>query len=87
LGGVEANELLAMGLVGEATITGSRATGAEVDGDPELELELAVSVDGQAPYSTQLRQVISRLAAANYQPGATVSVRVDPDDRDSLMIG
>ena len=33
------------------------------------------------------RQTISRIAIPSFQPGATVPVRVDPVDPQSLIIG
>jgi hypothetical protein len=73
--------------IGTATIEAVRDTGVTVDGDPTLEFDLSVSVEGGAAYGVTHRQTISRIAIPSFQPGATVPVRVDPADPVSLMIG
>ena len=46
-----------------------------------------MTVPGKEPYKASLTQVVSRLAIAGFQPGATVPVRVSPDDPQVLIIG
>jgi hypothetical protein len=82
-----AQHLMANGRVGSATITAIRDTGMTINDNPTVELDLAVTVDGAAPYAVTHRQTISRIAIPSFQPGATVPVRVDPTDATSLMIG
>jgi hypothetical protein len=43
-------------------------------------------MDGAPAYAASVTQVISRLAVANFRPGATVPVRVDPADPAELII-
>jgi hypothetical protein len=79
--------LMATGIVGQATVDAIADTGVTINENPEIELTLTVTVPGGAPYKATLKQVISRIAVAGYQPGATVPVRVSPDDPQVLMIG
>lgn len=79
--------LMATGIVGQATVDAITDTGVTINENPEIELALTVTVPGRDPYKASLKQVISRLAVAGYQPGATVPVRVSPDDPQVLMIG
>lgn len=79
--------LMATGIVGQATIDSVTDTGVTINENPEIEIALTVTVPGGAPYKASVKQVISRLAIAGYQPGATVPVRVSPDDPQVLMIG
>ncbi len=51
------------------------------------EQTLEITVGDKAPYTATHAQVISRIAVAGFQPGATVPVRVDPVDERSLIIG
>jgi hypothetical protein len=81
-----AQRLMAMGRQGTATVTALRDTGMTVNDNPQVELDLDVSVDGTPVYPVTHRQVISRLAIAGFQPGATVPVRVDPQDPRTLII-
>jgi hypothetical protein len=81
-----AQRLMATGLVGQATITRVRETGALVNDNPVVEFDLSVAVDDRAPYPVTHRQVVSRLVVGNFAPGATVPVRVDPIDAAEVMI-
>ena len=78
--------LMATGRQGTATVTAIRDTGLTVNENPQVELDLQVSVDGTAPYAVTHRQVVSRVAIPAFQPGATVPVRVDPADPHTLLI-
>jgi len=81
-----AQRLMATGLVGQATITGVRETGASVNDNPVVEFDLSVALDDRDPYAVTHRQVVSRLVVGNFAPGATVPVRVDPVDASEVMI-
>lgn len=81
-----AHQLLRTGRVGRATVATVRQTGNFVNDDPECELELQVSVDGGAPYRVMHRQVLATVALPGFRPGASVPVRVDPDDPQTLVI-
>jgi hypothetical protein len=83
---VDAQRLMASGRVGRATVTARRDTGVVVNENPEVELELQVSVDGGPRYPVTHRQIISRLVTANFAPGSSVPVRVDPIDPERLLI-
>ena len=78
--------LMATGRQGTATVTAIRDTGLTVNENPQVELDLQVSVDGTAPYAVTHRQVVSRVAIPAFQPGATVPVRVDPADPQTVLI-
>ncbi|MEA2169506.1 MAG: hypothetical protein QOF76_2806 [Solirubrobacteraceae bacterium] len=73
------------GRAASATIMSVRRTGAQIDGDPELELGLSMAFDGTLV--TRLhRQVISRLAANELVVGAVLPVRFDPEDPTVLAV-
>jgi hypothetical protein len=84
--GQKAQYLMASGTVGQATITAIRQTGTMVNYNPECDLDLQVTVNGSTPYPVTHRQVIAQVALPSFQPGATVSVRVDPSDPQSLIV-
>jgi hypothetical protein len=89
LGGehLRTQQLMSSGRVGRAEITAIRDTGTTVNENPQVEFDLQVSVDGGIPYPAQHRQIVSRFVVGTFQPGATVPVRVDPADPQSLLIG
>jgi hypothetical protein len=82
----KAQHLNANGRPGMATITAVRQTGVMVNEHPEVELDLQVTVEGLAPYSVTHRQVIAMIAVPGFQPGASVPVKVDPHDPQSLIV-
>lgn len=84
--GQKAQHLMANGRVGSATITAIRQTGMFVNENPQIEMDLQVSLDGTAPYAATHRQVVAMIAIPSFQPGATVPVRVDPQDPQSLIV-
>ena len=83
----KAQMLMASGLVGQAKIDAINDTGVTVNDNPQVEFVLDVTLPDREPYKASLTQVVSRLAVAGFQPGATVPVRVSPDDPQVLMIG
>jgi hypothetical protein len=91
LGGIAAEqqktaELMASGVVGQAVINTIADTGTTVNENPQVQFSLTVTIPGQAPYPASLTQIVSRVAIGSFQPGATVPVRVSPNDPQTLMI-
>jgi hypothetical protein len=84
--GQTAQYLMQSGRVGTATVTAVRQTGTFINNNPECELDLQVSVDGGEAYAVTHRQVLAMVALPGFQPGASVPVRVDPNDPSSLII-
>jgi len=82
----KAQHLSVNGRPGSATITALRQTGTFVNENPEVEMDLQVTVEGMTPYSATHRQVIAMIAAPQFQPGATVPVKVDPAEPTSLIV-
>lgn len=75
-----------VGLRGRATIEAVSNTNVTVNDNPMVKLELAVQVSGRSPYRLSKRATVPRLAAGLLAPGATVPVRVDPEDPDEMRI-
>ena len=84
--GQKANYLATAGQDGTATITAVRDTGMTVNDNPSIEMDLQVQVAGGAPYPVTHQQVVSRLAIGNFQPGASITVKVDPANPQSLIV-
>jgi hypothetical protein len=72
---------------GSATVTAIQDTGTRINESPVVELDLMVTVAGREPYAVKHRQVISPVVMANFQPGSTITVRVDPADQSKIIIG
>ncbi len=87
LGGVQDQQrLMQEGHPGQATVKATRDTGKTLNENPEVEFDLTVELDGSS-YEVTHRQIVSRISLPEYQPGASVPVRVDPNDQSRLVIG
>jgi hypothetical protein len=81
-----AEKLANEGVDGTATIVSMQATGTQVNMQPELQFQMKVNVNGSESDVTHT-QVVSPAIIGQLQPGATVPVKVDPNDHSQLMIG
>jgi len=82
----KAQYLMLNGRAGTARIDGIRDSGTTINENPVVDFDLHVTVDGFSPYTVTHQQTISRLTIASLQPGATVPVRIDPANAQSLII-
>lgn len=81
-----AEKLANEGVDGTATIQQIVATGKTVNMQPEIQFQMTVNVNGQTSEVTHV-QVVSPTVIPQVQPGATVPIKVDPNDHTQLMIG
>jgi hypothetical protein len=82
----KAQHLMANGRQGTATVVAVRQTGTYVNENPQVEMDLDIAVEGLEPYRATHRQVLAMVAIPQFQPGASVPVRVDPHDPQSLIV-
>lgn len=87
---VQADQALAERLANEgvdatAEIQQIISTGKTVNMQPEIQFQMTVNVNGQTSEVTHL-QVVPPTIIPQLQPGATVPVKVDPNDHSQLMI-
>jgi hypothetical protein len=78
--------LMSRGIAGQARVERICDTGATVNENPQVQLELTVTIPGRDPYQAVLTQIVSRIALGRFQPGAVMPVRVSPSDPQTLMI-
>ena len=81
-----AERLANEGVDGTAEIQQILSTGKMVNMQPEIQFQMTVNVNGQTSEVTHL-QVVPPTIIPQVQPGATVPVKVDPNDHTQLMIG
>lgn len=74
------------GLLGTASVLSATQTGALVNFNPAVQLELLVTVPDHAPYPVTLQTVVPQLHLARIQPGATIAVNVARTDRQQVLI-
>ena len=81
-----AERLANEGVDGTAEIQQILSTGKMVNMQPEIQFQMTVNVNGQTSEVTHL-QVVPPTIIPQVQPGATVPVKVDPNDHSQLLIG
>ena len=69
-----------------ATIVAVRQGNGMVNLQPIIEVDLTVLPDGLPPYPVTVKQVIPQIHLAQAQPGASVHVKVDPNNPASVWI-
>jgi hypothetical protein len=80
-GAAEAKRLQEAGVPASARVVKLWDTGITVNEDPVIGLEVEVARrDGSVYTATIPKSLISRLDIPQFQPGRTVSVRIDPQD-------
>ena len=83
----DAERLRNGGLDGTATVISASRTGLFFGEEDEvMELTLDVSIEGRPPYSIAHRQPTSPENARKWTPGATVRLKVDPGDPQTLTL-
>ncbi len=82
LSDAQRRELLLRGAIGSATILGARPRRNE----PGAVFWVRVQVDGAQPYETRVRQRVREEDLEWMQPGDVIGCRVDPGDRDRLVL-
>jgi hypothetical protein len=69
-----------------ATVIAVRQGNGMVNYQPIIELDLTVLPEGLPPYPVTVKQVIPQVQLAQAQPGASVHVKVDPNNPASVWI-
>jgi hypothetical protein len=78
--------VLREGLEGIGEVLEMRDTGSTVGTSPVLRLKLLVTVPDRAPYEAETTAVVSRAQLGALQPGAVLSVKVDPDRPERVVV-
>jgi hypothetical protein len=84
--GSDETETKATGLAGQAQIVSLSEGGPYVNQRPTITMALDVTLPGRQPYRAEARQAVGRLVIGRLQPGATIPVRVDPDDDAKIVV-
>jgi hypothetical protein len=74
------------GIDGMATVLAVRQTGAMINFNPSVEIDLTVLPAGRPPYPATVRQTVPQIHLARLQPGAALHVKIDPGDAQSVWI-
>lgn len=82
----QAANLAVSGKDGEASITGVVQTGAMVNFQPTMAIELTVFPEGGVPYPAQVTQVVEQPYLAKAAAGQQVKVKIDQSDANVIWI-
>jgi hypothetical protein len=76
----------ASGVDATATVDSMQEVGSQIGGGHQIDFELTVHPAGGADYKVATSQSMHEQTLAGVEPGATVQVKVDPDDPQSLLV-
>jgi hypothetical protein len=82
----DADRIASTGLAGTATITGLTQTGMSLNDQPQVEMELLVSIPGRAPYAATRKEFVPLILLGRLSSGLPLAVKVDPADPQRLVI-
>jgi len=82
----QAANIAMSGVDATATITGVQQTGAMVNYQPTMQIDMTVLPDGLPPYPASVTQVVEQHFLVKAVPGASVPIKVDPNDPGSIWI-
>ncbi|NLE98239.1 MAG: hypothetical protein GX596_09685 [Propionibacterium sp.] len=82
--GDEIRRITAVGTRGTSVITSSIPTGEQTVGNLWYQLEVQVTLAGQAPYTVTKRELLPQVALAQYAEGTLHDVAVDPADPQKI---
>jgi hypothetical protein len=79
--------LATTGEAATAQVLASRDTGAQINMQPIVEVDLMVTRStGGPPYPATVRQMIPQVQLGLVAPGSTISVKVDPANPTTVLI-
>jgi hypothetical protein len=84
--GSDETKVEAPGLSGQATIASLSEGGPYVNQRPTMTMELDIELPGRESYRAEARQPVGRLVIGRLEPGATIPVRVNPDDLEDVTV-
>jgi hypothetical protein len=78
--------ILKQGTPAKAVIQQVWQTGAYINNNPQIGMQLEVQPTNGAPYVTQLNAVIPLVNIPQFQPGAVVPVKIHPQDPSKVAL-
>jgi hypothetical protein len=81
-----ADRIDASGLPGQATVTGLTQTGMSLNDNPQMEMDLSVSLPGMQPYEATRKEFVPLMLLPQVQVGSVLPVHVDRDDPAKVII-
>ncbi|MET7403250.1 hypothetical protein ABZS66_58215 [Dactylosporangium sp. NPDC005572] len=82
----EGRRLQENGVAGTAQVLQARQTGVLINNQPQVALDLRVTCPGHGTYDVRRREVIPMLLLSRVTSGLPLTVLVDPQDREKLLV-
>ena len=79
-------DVLASGIMAQATVLKSWQTGAMVNYNPQIGLKLQIQPPQGQPYQVETKAVVPQLKLAMLQEGSLIPVRIDPNDPNRVAL-
>jgi hypothetical protein len=77
----------ASGVDATATVDSMKEVGSQIGGGHQIDFELTVHpADGAADYAVATSQSMHDVTLKGVEQGATIAVKIDPDDPQSLLV-
>lgn len=80
------DQILQTGVAGQATITGLTQTGMYLNDQPQISMNLLVSLPNQVPYAATHKGFVPLMLLGRLTSGAPLAVRVDPIDLNKVVV-
>lgn len=81
----KANRILATGVSGVGTVVSVTQTGLQINHQPEVAIDMMVSIPGREPYRATWKDIVPFILLARLDDPA-FAVRVDPADPQTVVI-
>jgi hypothetical protein len=81
-----ARDLRDRGVPGTAQVLGARQTGMTLNDQPQVALDLQITAPGHGTYNATVKEFVPLIALGMLGSGRPLSVRVDPQDRERILI-
>lgn len=83
---IEAMKLAQDGIPGTASVLEARQTGALINFDPMVSLDLLVTPPDGPPYPVTVEQIVPQVQLGRVAPGSNVAVNIARSDRSTVAI-
>ena len=80
------NRVLESGVPGRAKILDIQTTGTMVNRQPQVRLILEVLPEQGERYEAEVKKVISPVYLPQFQPGAELNIKIDPNDKSKVAV-
>ena len=80
------DQLLTTGTAGTAQITGLTQTGMYFNENPQIRMNLLISLPGQTPYAATHTEIVPLMLLGRLSSGNPLAVRVDPMDLNRVAV-